>query len=95
MVNAEDVAFNDPPAGAAEQMILNRHLQRLLRHARLSAFQRFIQQARACCSFKPKAVPYQAFAVIHTAAVACWSSACCTVQRVRFLLEVCPSCSES
>ncbi len=46
VVNAEDVAFNDPPAGAAEQMILNRHLQRLLRHARLSAFQRFIQQAR-------------------------------------------------
>ena len=44
-MNAEDVAFNDPPAGAAEQMILNRHLQRLLRHARLSAFQRFIQQA--------------------------------------------------
>ena len=52
VVNAEDVAFNDPPAGAAEQMILNRHLQRLLRHARLSAFQRFIQQARARCLSK-------------------------------------------
>lgn len=80
VVNAEDVAFNDPPAGAAEQMILNRHLQRLLRHARLSAFQRFIQQARAWCSFISEAVPCQAFAVIHAAALACWYSACCTVQ---------------
>jgi len=54
VVNAEDVAFNDPPAGAAEQMILNRHLQRLLRHARLSAFQRFIQQARAPPASPPR-----------------------------------------
>ena len=44
VVNAEEVAFNDPPAGAAEQMILNQHLWRMLRHSRLSAFQQFIQQ---------------------------------------------------
>lgn len=44
VTNAEEVAFNDPPSGAAEQMILNQHLFRLLRHAKLSAFQRFLQQ---------------------------------------------------
>ncbi|KDD75785.1 hypothetical protein H632_c500p0, partial [Helicosporidium sp. ATCC 50920] len=42
--SAEEVAFNDPPAGAAERMILNQHLWRLVRHARLSAFQVFVQQ---------------------------------------------------
>lgn len=42
--NAEEVAFNDPPAGMAEQMILNQHLYRMLRHARLSAFQQAVQQ---------------------------------------------------
>ncbi|KAL6779419.1 hypothetical protein ACKKBG_A12265 [Auxenochlorella protothecoides x Auxenochlorella symbiontica] len=42
--NAEEVAFNDPPAGMAEQMILNQHLYRMLRHSRLSAFQHFVQQ---------------------------------------------------
>lgn len=41
--HAEEVAFNDPPAGAAEQMILNQHLYRFLRHSRLSAFQQFVQ----------------------------------------------------
>ncbi len=46
MTNAEEVAFNDPPAGMAEQMILNQHLYRLLRHSRLSAFQQFVQQVR-------------------------------------------------
>ena len=45
VTNAEEVAYNDPPAGAAEQMILNQHLYRLLRHCKLSAFQRFLQQA--------------------------------------------------
>lgn len=44
VANAEEVAFNDPPGGAAERLILNSHLQRLLRHARLSALQRFFQQ---------------------------------------------------
>eukprot|EP00271_Cylindrocystis_brebissonii_P004309 TRINITY_DN15947_c0_g1_i1.p1 TRINITY_DN15947_c0_g1~~TRINITY_DN15947_c0_g1_i1.p1 ORF type:complete len:753 (+),score=122.92 TRINITY_DN15947_c0_g1_i1:336-2594(+) len=44
VAHAEEVAFNDPPAGETEKMILNDHLYRLLRHARLSAFQRFIQQ---------------------------------------------------
>lgn len=42
--HAEEVAFNDPPAGMAEQMILNQHLYRMLRHSRLSAFQQFVQQ---------------------------------------------------
>ena len=42
--SAEEVAFNDPPSGASERMILDRHLARLLRHGRLSAFQRFAQQ---------------------------------------------------
>ena len=42
--SAEEVAFNDPPSGASERMILDRHLSRLLRHGRLSAFQRFAQQ---------------------------------------------------
>lgn len=41
--HAEEVAFNDPPAGMAEQMILNQHLYRLLRHSRLSAFQHLVQ----------------------------------------------------
>lgn len=42
--HAEEVAFNDPPAGTTERMILNQHLYRLLRHSRLSAFQHFVQQ---------------------------------------------------
>lgn len=41
--HAEEVAFNDPPAGMAEKMILNQHLYRLLTHSRLSAFQQMIQ----------------------------------------------------
>jgi hypothetical protein len=45
--SAEEVAFNDPPGGAAECMILNEHLWRLLRHSKLSAFQRFIQGVRS------------------------------------------------
>lgn len=44
MSHAEEVAYNDPPSGAAEQLILNSHLYRLLRHNKLSAFQRFVQQ---------------------------------------------------
>lgn len=44
VTNAEEVAYNDPPSGAAEQMILNQHLFRQLRHAKLSSFQRFLQQ---------------------------------------------------
>lgn len=41
---SEEVAFNDPPAGAAEQLILNQHLRRLLRYTGLSALQRGLQQ---------------------------------------------------
>lgn len=40
---AEDVAFNDPPAGAAERLILDAHVDRMLAHGRLSSFQRFVQ----------------------------------------------------
>ena len=46
--NAEEVAFNDPPGGTAEKLVLNRHLAAMLRHARLSALQRFFQQVLAC-----------------------------------------------
>jgi hypothetical protein len=42
--HAEEIAFNDPPGGPAEQLILNQHLRRMLRYSRMSAFQRFIQQ---------------------------------------------------
>ncbi|GIL93564.1 hypothetical protein Vretimale_11706 [Volvox reticuliferus] len=41
---SEEVAFNDPPAGAAEQLVLNQHLRRLLRYTGLSALLRGIQQ---------------------------------------------------
>mmetsp|Transcript_27157 Transcript_27157/g.68274 ORF Transcript_27157/g.68274 Transcript_27157/m.68274 type:complete len:690 (-) Transcript_27157:56-2125(-) len=41
---AEEIAFNDPPAGAAEKMVLNQHLQRLTRFSHLSSLQRFFQQ---------------------------------------------------
>ena len=44
VAHAEEVAYNDPPSGAAEQLILNQHLYRLLRHNKLSALQRFVQQ---------------------------------------------------
>jgi hypothetical protein len=47
VAHAEEVAFNDPPGGAAEQLILNQHLQRLITFSRLSSFQRFLQQVRA------------------------------------------------
>lgn len=51
--NAEEVAFNDPPGGAAERLILNQHLSRLIRHSRLSALQRFFQQVPACIRLLP------------------------------------------
>ena len=44
VASAEEIAFNDPPSGAAERMVLDGHLARLVTHARLSAFQRFVQQ---------------------------------------------------
>eukprot|EP00879_Flechtneria_rotunda_P006749 GHRR01007092.1.p1 GENE.GHRR01007092.1~~GHRR01007092.1.p1 ORF type:complete len:574 (+),score=196.19 GHRR01007092.1:869-2590(+) len=44
VAHAEEVAFNDPPGGAAEQLILNQHLARLITFGRLSSFQRFLQQ---------------------------------------------------
>eukprot|EP00249_Psilotum_nudum_P009342 c21867_g1_i1 orf=307-2316(-) len=42
--HAEEIAFNDPPGGDTERRILNDHLHRLMRHSRLSAIQRFLQQ---------------------------------------------------
>ncbi len=41
---AEQVAFNDPPAGRAEMRSLNKRLDNMIRHSRLTAVQRFIQQ---------------------------------------------------
>lgn len=49
MSYAEEIAFNDPPAGAAEKMVLNQHLQRLTRFSHLSSLQRFFQQVRRPC----------------------------------------------
>jgi ABC-type uncharacterized transport system fused permease/ATPase subunit len=42
--NAEEVAFNDPPAGGAERLVLNGHLRRLVRYSGLASAQRFLQQ---------------------------------------------------
>eukprot|EP00177_Eucheuma_denticulatum_P001688 GFKZ01003037.1.p1 GENE.GFKZ01003037.1~~GFKZ01003037.1.p1 ORF type:complete len:688 (+),score=101.92 GFKZ01003037.1:72-2135(+) len=42
--SAEEVAFNDPPAGRAEMMALNTRLNRMVRHSRFTVVQRFIQQ---------------------------------------------------
>lgn len=41
---AEEVAFQDPPAGRAEMRALNMRLDNMIRHSRLTAVQRFIQQ---------------------------------------------------
>jgi ABC-type uncharacterized transport system fused permease/ATPase subunit len=43
--SAEEIAFNDPPAGRAEMQALNRRLDRMVTHSRLTAFQRFIQSS--------------------------------------------------
>ena len=60
VTNAEEVAFNDDslPSGKSEEMVLNWHLSRLVKHGRLSAFQRFVQQV-----FDGFAVKYMASAV--------------------------------
>ncbi|MCO5569726.1 hypothetical protein L7F22_023441, partial [Adiantum nelumboides] len=42
--HGEEIAYNDPPGGETERIILNNHLCKLMRHVRLSAFQRFLQQ---------------------------------------------------
>eukprot|EP00210_Caulerpa_lentillifera_P004400 g4198.t1 len=41
---SEEVAYNDPPGGLSEELILNEHLQKSLRYVSLSSFQRCIQQ---------------------------------------------------
>ncbi|KAH7315984.1 hypothetical protein KP509_21G072900 [Ceratopteris richardii] len=38
------IAYNDPPGGEIERMILNNHLYRMMQHSQLSAAQRFLQQ---------------------------------------------------
>lgn len=43
VASAEAIAFNDPPAGRAEMQALNRRLERMVQHSRLTAFQRFVQ----------------------------------------------------
>lgn len=42
--SAEEIAFNDPPAGRAEMMSLNSRLDRMICHSRYTVVQRFIQQ---------------------------------------------------
>ncbi|KAI0566968.1 ABC transporter [Gracilaria domingensis] len=42
--SAEEIAFNDPPAGRAEMVSLNTRLARMIHHSKLSVIQRFIQQ---------------------------------------------------
>lgn len=46
--NSEEIAFNDPPGGDTERLILNDHLNRYMRHSRLSSFQKFVQQVIFC-----------------------------------------------
>ena len=60
VTNAEEVAFNDDslPSGKSEEMVLNWHLSRMVKHSSLSAFQRFVQQV-----FDGFAVKYMASAV--------------------------------
>lgn len=41
---AEEVAFNDPPAGRTEMMSLNHRLDRMICHSRYTVVQRFLQQ---------------------------------------------------
>lgn len=41
--SAEEIAFNDPPAGRAEMIALNRRLEGMLEHSKLTACQRFVQ----------------------------------------------------
>ena len=42
--SAEEVAFNDPPSGRTEMMLLNSRLTRMMHHSKLTVSQRFIQQ---------------------------------------------------
>lgn len=44
VTSAEEIAFNDPPAGRAEMQALNTRLERTVTHSALSVFQRFVQQ---------------------------------------------------
>lgn len=43
--NAEEIAFNDPPAGRTEMQALNSKLERMVEHSQLTAFQRFLQSS--------------------------------------------------
>lgn len=41
--SAEEIAFNDPPSGRAEMLALNKRLECMVRHSRLTAYQRCLQ----------------------------------------------------
>ncbi len=86
VAHAEEVAYNDPPSGAAEQLILNQHLYRLLRHNKLSAFQRFVQQVCAVpllgVCFCSRAVLAMALCLIDSAELASKFNPCCMAENV-------------
>lgn len=42
--SAEEIAFDDPPAGRAEMLSLNTRLARMIHHSKLSMVQPFTQQ---------------------------------------------------
>ena len=49
--NAEEVAFNDPPSGRAEQMVLNWHLDRLVRLS-IPPCRIMLKRTHFCCSLQ-------------------------------------------
>ncbi len=85
VAHAEEVAYNDPPSGAAEQLILNQHLYRLLRHNKLSAFQRFVQQVFAVpllgC-FCSRTILAMALCLIDSSSALSNFNPCCMSQNV-------------
>lgn len=51
------MAFNDPPGGCAEEMVLTQHLRRLVAYSGLSALQRGVQQVLDGYLIKVRADP--------------------------------------
>ncbi|OSX74544.1 hypothetical protein BU14_0285s0032 [Porphyra umbilicalis] len=62
---AEEVAFHDPPGGRAERQALDARLTRLLRHSKLAAVQRFVQQCfdGYCVKYTASVIGLTIFAV--------------------------------
>lgn len=62
---AEEVAFHDPPGGRAERQALDMRLTRLLRHSKLAAVQRFVQQCLDgyCVKYTASVIGLTIFAV--------------------------------